>query len=180
MLDLGDPEPTFHTAECLIALGLPAEAREALDLVVRQTRERPERRAMHERAAGDARGPGALMVERVTGGQSTPPPTTVTEQPPPTTTGAHDPGRSQDARGAAEAPRRAAEQCQGLGGRAGPGRRAPPRSSVRPWIFSADELASLLATLSQKNEEGQLKMARTGIEIAKDQKAQFHAEAIRS
>ena len=50
LLDLQDPEPTFHTAECMVALGMVQEAREALDMVERQTRDKPERKAMHDRA----------------------------------------------------------------------------------------------------------------------------------
>lgn len=51
LFDLSDPEPTFHTAECMIALGMKQEAKEALDLVVRQTAKRPEYAAMNERSA---------------------------------------------------------------------------------------------------------------------------------
>lgn len=36
LLDLEDPLPTFHTAECFVALGMPDEAREALAQVVLQ------------------------------------------------------------------------------------------------------------------------------------------------
>lgn len=36
VLDLEDPLPTFHTAECFIALEMPEQAREALALVVAQ------------------------------------------------------------------------------------------------------------------------------------------------
>ena len=50
VLDLTDPEPTFHTAECMVALGMPTEAMEALDLVVRQTHDKADYKVMHERA----------------------------------------------------------------------------------------------------------------------------------
>lgn len=36
VLDLEDPLPTFHTAECFIALEMPEQAREALTLVIAQ------------------------------------------------------------------------------------------------------------------------------------------------
>lgn len=37
VMDMGDPLPTYHTAECMIALGLRQEAREALGYVLRQS-----------------------------------------------------------------------------------------------------------------------------------------------
>lgn len=37
--DLGDPRPTFHTAECLLAQGRTAEARDALSMVRNDCRE---------------------------------------------------------------------------------------------------------------------------------------------
>lgn len=39
VMDLSDPKPTFHTAECMIALRMYAEARQALDLVIEQSRD---------------------------------------------------------------------------------------------------------------------------------------------
>lgn len=39
LMDMRDPLPTYHTAECMIALGYTAEAREALQFVVRQSDE---------------------------------------------------------------------------------------------------------------------------------------------
>lgn len=36
LMDLEDPLPTFHTAECFLALKMPEEAREALTLVIAQ------------------------------------------------------------------------------------------------------------------------------------------------
>lgn len=37
LLDINDPLPTFHTAECLLAMGLVAEAKEALGFVLEQS-----------------------------------------------------------------------------------------------------------------------------------------------
>ncbi len=37
LLDIEDPLPTFHTAECFLALSWKAEAKEALELVVEQS-----------------------------------------------------------------------------------------------------------------------------------------------
>ncbi len=37
--DLGDPRPTFHTAECLLAQGRTDEARDALSMVLNDCRE---------------------------------------------------------------------------------------------------------------------------------------------
>ena len=37
VMDMRDPLPTFHTAECMLALGLQGEAREALGYVLRQS-----------------------------------------------------------------------------------------------------------------------------------------------
>lgn len=37
VMDMTDPLPTFHTAECLMALGMVAEAVEALTVVVEQS-----------------------------------------------------------------------------------------------------------------------------------------------
>jgi type III secretion system low calcium response chaperone LcrH/SycD len=50
ILDLTDPEPTFHTAECMIALGMPVEAIEALEIVAEMTKGKAERKVMHDRA----------------------------------------------------------------------------------------------------------------------------------
>ena len=49
VLDLQDPLPTFHTAECFIALQLPEEAREALALVVAQCQS-PQWQTLRQRA----------------------------------------------------------------------------------------------------------------------------------
>lgn len=38
-MDMGDPLPTFHTSECLLALGRVDEAREALGFVIDQSRD---------------------------------------------------------------------------------------------------------------------------------------------
>ena len=50
ILDLTDPEPTFHTAECMVAIGMPKEAMEALQYVLNDTKSKPDYAAMHERA----------------------------------------------------------------------------------------------------------------------------------
>ena len=50
ILDMTDPEPTFHTAECLVALNMPEDAKQALGFVLKDTEGRPEYAAMHERA----------------------------------------------------------------------------------------------------------------------------------
>lgn len=39
LMDMRDPLPTYHTAECMISLGYTAEAKEALQFVVRQSKE---------------------------------------------------------------------------------------------------------------------------------------------
>ncbi|WP_159910924.1 SycD/LcrH family type III secretion system chaperone [Pantoea sp. 18069] len=49
VLDLEDPLPTFHTAECFIALEMPEQAREALVLVIAQCRQ-PQWEALRQRA----------------------------------------------------------------------------------------------------------------------------------
>jgi len=49
VMDMEDPMPTYHTAECMIPLGMYAEARQALELVVEQAGT-PERAALRERA----------------------------------------------------------------------------------------------------------------------------------
>jgi hypothetical protein len=38
VLDMTDPVPTFHTAECLAAMGQLEDARDALDMVVKHCR----------------------------------------------------------------------------------------------------------------------------------------------
>jgi type III secretion system low calcium response chaperone LcrH/SycD len=50
VLDLRDPEPTFHTAECMVALGMTAEAIEALQMVLLDTKGKADYQVMHERA----------------------------------------------------------------------------------------------------------------------------------
>lgn len=37
LMDMSDPLPTFHTAECMLAIGYRTEAREALQFVLRQS-----------------------------------------------------------------------------------------------------------------------------------------------
>lgn len=37
LMDMSDPLPTYHTAECMIAAGYTAEAKEALGFVIRQS-----------------------------------------------------------------------------------------------------------------------------------------------
>lgn len=49
LLDLQDPLPTFHTAECFIALELPEQAGEALALVVAQCQS-PHWQTLRQRA----------------------------------------------------------------------------------------------------------------------------------
>jgi hypothetical protein len=36
LMNMSDPIPTFHTAECLVQLGLPDDARQALGFVLKQ------------------------------------------------------------------------------------------------------------------------------------------------
>ena len=50
MLDPMDPEPTFHTAECLVAMNMPDDARDALKFVVDITEGEPKYRTMRDRA----------------------------------------------------------------------------------------------------------------------------------
>ncbi|MFC4160056.1 SycD/LcrH family type III secretion system chaperone [Chitinimonas lacunae] len=50
LFDLTDPEPTFHTAECLASIGLIEEAREAIDVVLEQTQDKPQYLALNQRA----------------------------------------------------------------------------------------------------------------------------------
>lgn len=49
LMDMGDPLPTYHTAECMIALGYTTEAKEALQYVLMQSDE-PERAELKSRA----------------------------------------------------------------------------------------------------------------------------------
>ena len=49
VMDLADPVPTFHSAECLIALGRVDDARKCLDMVVRQCLQ-PDQEALKSRA----------------------------------------------------------------------------------------------------------------------------------
>ena len=49
VMDMSDPVPTFHTAECMIALGNVPDAREALAIVLKQC-VKPEQDALKERA----------------------------------------------------------------------------------------------------------------------------------
>jgi len=49
VMDLSDPRPTFHTAECLTALGLTAEAKQALGFVLAQCTQ-PEQSTLKTRA----------------------------------------------------------------------------------------------------------------------------------
>ena len=51
VMDMSDPRPTFHTAECLIALGRMEEAIEALNIVIKQS-DAPEFAALKARAQG--------------------------------------------------------------------------------------------------------------------------------
>lgn len=50
LMDLSDPVPTFHTAECMIPLGMLKEAREALEMVLRQCKGKAERKELAERS----------------------------------------------------------------------------------------------------------------------------------
>ena len=49
VMDLSDPLPTYHTAECMIPLGMYIEARQALELVIQQSQTK-EFEALLERA----------------------------------------------------------------------------------------------------------------------------------
>lgn len=49
MMDMSDPVPTFHTAECMMQVGMMAQAKEALGFVVKQS-EKPEHEALKVRA----------------------------------------------------------------------------------------------------------------------------------
>ena len=51
VMDIKDPVPTFHTAECLAALGRVAEAREALEIVIEQSTA-PALEGIRKRATG--------------------------------------------------------------------------------------------------------------------------------
>lgn len=50
VMDMTDPTPTFHTCECMMALGQLAEARQGLEIVIRQC-DRPEQAPLKERAS---------------------------------------------------------------------------------------------------------------------------------
>jgi type III secretion system low calcium response chaperone LcrH/SycD len=50
MLDIKDPMPTFHTAECLVVMGMVEEAKEALEIVIRQSADEISLKPLHERA----------------------------------------------------------------------------------------------------------------------------------
>lgn len=50
ILDLSDPMPTFHTAECMIPIGMLQEASEALGLVITQCADKPDRQDLKARA----------------------------------------------------------------------------------------------------------------------------------
>ena len=41
VMDMSDPLPTFHTAECMLAIGMAEEAREALGYVLLQSKDEP-------------------------------------------------------------------------------------------------------------------------------------------
>ena len=49
VMDMTDPRPTFHTAECMIALGRKKEAKDALGIVIEQCK-KPEQEALKSRA----------------------------------------------------------------------------------------------------------------------------------
>ncbi len=49
IMDMTDPAPTFHTGECMIALGRLKEAGEALEIVIQQCKT-PEQETMKARA----------------------------------------------------------------------------------------------------------------------------------
>jgi type III secretion system low calcium response chaperone LcrH/SycD len=49
VMDLSDPAPTFHTAECLMALGMRTEAAQAFGFVLKQC-SRPAQAALKDRA----------------------------------------------------------------------------------------------------------------------------------
>lgn len=51
VMDMKDPVPTFHTAECLAALGRVTEAREALQIVIEQSSS-PAHAPLRQRASG--------------------------------------------------------------------------------------------------------------------------------
>jgi type III secretion system low calcium response chaperone LcrH/SycD len=51
VMDMKDPTPTFHTAECLAALGRVAEAKEALQIVIEQSSSAPHA-LLKQRATG--------------------------------------------------------------------------------------------------------------------------------
>ena len=49
VMDMTDPGPTFHTGECLVALGRVPEAKDAFEIVLRQCKA-PEQEALKQRA----------------------------------------------------------------------------------------------------------------------------------
>ena len=51
VMDMKDPVPTFHTAECLAALGRLPEARDALQIVIDQSTDSAHA-ALRQRASG--------------------------------------------------------------------------------------------------------------------------------
>lgn len=71
LMNLEDPLPTFHTAECFVALAMPEEAREALTLVISQCGQ-PQWEELRQRSQAllslltpkdDSRDVNALMTE---------------------------------------------------------------------------------------------------------------------
>ncbi|GAB2734943.1 SycD/LcrH family type III secretion system chaperone BcrH1 [Melaminivora jejuensis] len=60
VMDMSDPLPTFHTAECMLAIGMQQEAREALGYVLQQSEAeqyaelRQRAQAMLDLLGGDA------------------------------------------------------------------------------------------------------------------------------
>lgn len=49
MMEMTDPVPTFHTAECLAALGKPDDAKDALEIVVQHC-QKPQHAQLKQRA----------------------------------------------------------------------------------------------------------------------------------
>ena len=49
-MDMGDPGPTFHSCECLLALGQTDDARQGLNLVIAQCEGQEEYAPMQTRA----------------------------------------------------------------------------------------------------------------------------------
>ncbi len=67
IMDLEDPLPTFHTAECFLALKMPEQAREALALVIAQC-DKPQWLELRDRCEALMR----LLEQPVPGGDSQP------------------------------------------------------------------------------------------------------------